>query len=929
MKKVRDGKQVNKVNNELEKWNIVYDILIDEERFGDVLLNFNGENLTIDNDKLKKGEIFPLLLNLEQENKDKTLGFYPKYSYPEINLLWLYLFLAKKVRSTIQGFGETNALKGLDEVAEYLLSKLHCLYEEKIKEDIEPEESPIDFGKKKFLVIYYNEVSQCYTGGTLNTGFAEKALKIYDAEKCHYELLSLYNRAIGLAHNEDPKSREIAIKDFNEIIFGCKKDNFGYKYKINTDLWNIYIFFPALFQKAEFLQKLQRGQESIQVLKELEEKLNSWNDYSPFKGLTLNRDYMKSNLIISWVYAELEASFSLVERETDKKIEEVEQFITANKDRKILSGKLEGLKVKTIIEKLRNKEFEEENIAVKIKEAFEKLTQLFNDVQFNQSEGIQVADYWFDLILLCIDYKLESKKEGLKFLKNNLIRPFLKILQEDWVPIKDEVINKLSKILEKAGKIKGLDMRKKEIKFLLLLSKNKEASVYKKTKIYRRLKLLNADLTKVPEHQVFNFPENLDKIETFVKSTINTDFYTQRLRYNTESFDERLIYSSDWPQLRDFYAFTILRKWQSYTPSLGSYSDSSKGGGYFVYKVNENGKIQDGIIIDPGYDFIENFFENKFSVPDIKAIVLTHSHIDHSADFRGLITLFREMNIRALDKNPRWVQRKVTVIATSCCFNHFYHTLKDSKEYIKDVIVVDPDRNPCKELIIGDSFQIKAIPACHKDLQEDSNCVGIIINNSTGEKLIAFTGDTVWKPELKNHLKDYPVVCVNMGALIDIRKGDSFEEIFYQKDSDKTKEEIKKLIYKENHLYLPGTISLLDELSKSRTNLAIVGELGEELKSGVREDLFKRFNEFFKNRLFKIAIEDIGLTVSWEGTRPYIRCTKCKKPIKSDIGVRVTFDERQNEQLYYYCKDCLEEIELRDLGVEKHCQKRYLPPARL
>ena len=71
----------------------------------------------------------------------------------------------------------------------------------------------------------------------------------------------------------------------------------------------------------------------------------------------------------------------------------------------------------------------------------------------------------------------------------------------------------------------------------------------------------------------------------------------------------------------------ILRRWSSYTPRIPRPRIMhTKGGGYFLIWNNK------GIVIDPGFDFLLNLYEEGFSVSDIDAIIITHPHIDHIDD---------------------------------------------------------------------------------------------------------------------------------------------------------------------------------------------------------------------------------------------------------------------------------------------------------
>lgn len=83
----------------------------------------------------------------------------------------------------------------------------------------------------------------------------------------------------------------------------------------------------------------------------------------------------------------------------------------------------------------------------------------------------------------------------------------------------------------------------------------------------------------------------------------------------------------------------VLRRYQSYSPILPRPTKADvRGGGYFLLW---RGK---GIVIDPGYDFIRNFYDEGFSLDDVSAVVITHAHPDHDGDFASLTSLVAEWN---------------------------------------------------------------------------------------------------------------------------------------------------------------------------------------------------------------------------------------------------------------------------------------------
>ena len=74
--------------------------------------------------------------------------------------------------------------------------------------------------------------------------------------------------------------------------------------------------------------------------------------------------------------------------------------------------------------------------------------------------------------------------------------------------------------------------------------------------------------------------------------------------------------------------FVVLRRWQSFNPKIprpGGWW--VRGGGYFLMWHGR------GLVIDPGYDFIQNFYDEGFSLEDIDAVIISHSHPDHDDDF--------------------------------------------------------------------------------------------------------------------------------------------------------------------------------------------------------------------------------------------------------------------------------------------------------
>lgn len=84
--------------------------------------------------------------------------------------------------------------------------------------------------------------------------------------------------------------------------------------------------------------------------------------------------------------------------------------------------------------------------------------------------------------------------------------------------------------------------------------------------------------------------------------------------------------------------FEVLRRWNSYTPIIADNYYTSRGGGYFI-KIK--GK---GIVVDPGFNFIDNFREAGHKFNEIDAVLITHAHNDHTADIESILTLLYRYN---------------------------------------------------------------------------------------------------------------------------------------------------------------------------------------------------------------------------------------------------------------------------------------------
>ena len=155
---------------------------------------------------------------------------------------------------------------------------------------------------------------------------------------------------------------------------------------------------------------------------------------------------------------------------------------------------------------------------------------------------------------------------------------------------------------------------------------------------------------------------SLDKRKALV---IEKDILDAEKRSN-ERFKDLIKVKAD---LSDYNSLIIARRWSSNGPA----KIDIRGGGYIIILDSI------GIVIDPGYDFMNNFYnlrrvtstgeEQKLSYLNINYVIITHNHQDHVADF-----------IRLLDAT-RSKLREVTVFLTPIAKKAFRLFL--NKRYFK------------------------------------------------------------------------------------------------------------------------------------------------------------------------------------------------------------------------------------------------------
>ncbi|QJT08076.1 tetratricopeptide repeat protein [Oceanidesulfovibrio marinus] len=301
-----------------------------------------------------------------------------------------------------------------------------------------------------------------------------------------------------------------------------------------------------------------------------------------------------------------------------------------------------------------------------------------------------------------------------------------------------------------------------------------------------------------------------------------------------------------------FSFLLVLREWNSYTPVIPSAEESDRGGGYYIRHAGE------GIVIDPGYDFIENFHRTGGRLGGIDHIIVTHAHDDHTAELEALLMLFQ----RRMDKED--LPKKQVNLYLSAGVQRKFAGLLDLRDLkYGNVVTLCPSTTGYEQRIqLNKKTVLTVLPAYHDDVITRQSAVGLGFEFDTenGTRKVVFTGDSGLyprdcgsdgveryyddgqSPKLKTGSKDalfkqYPKAFRNSPHLVIAHIG-SIKKREFGLGEVPSPGEIGSRFY-PNHLGLLGTLMLLKELNP---DAAVISEFGAELK-GFHIDLVQKLGQ--------------------------------------------------------------------------------------
>ena len=318
----------------------------------------------------------------------------------------------------------------------------------------------------------------------------------------------------------------------------------------------------------------------------------------------------------------------------------------------------------------------------------------------------------------------------------------------------------------------------------------------------------------------------------------------------------------------------VLRRWNSYAPLMCLDPLEDLGGGYFLAWDGT------GIVVDPGINLIKNAVSVGLSIEDINVIVLTHSHVDHTSDFEGLVTLFHEINVSRYDVGLDPIQ--FSLYASIGAMNKYCNLISFSYHLFREVHVI----NPNSSYQVSDSICMKTTPCQHNDLfcSHPSSCVGLKFYSDKEQKpFVAITSDTGYNSQLKEAFADVEgnLVILHIGGIKD-------EELEYIP--------LPNIPVYKYHLGLRGVLNFIFDIKPS---VVIISEFGEEFR-GARMGVSSLFDEEFKET--KVVPADVGFTIEFSRRKPgiLVNCSICQ----SKVPIAEIQPELREKALVYLCPNC-------------------------
>jgi hypothetical protein len=252
------------------------------------------------------------------------------------------------------------------------------------------------------------------------------------------------------------------------------------------------------------------------------------------------------------------------------------------------------------------------------------------------------------------------------------------------------------------------------------------------------------------------------------------------------------------------YFIQFYKNYSSFTPLLNLKRKTSLGGGYFLNLDNY------GLIIDPGHDFLNNFYSAGRSFEDINGIIVTHFHDDHYADLPSLLALIYQRG-----KNKIKSYKKYDLFFDIETYEKFQDLFLKKSIYDRTVKL---SSKKAKAISIKDGISLIPLKTKHITTIKNSG-VGILINIEKKSTQVIITGDSGWHYRIGENYKK------------NLIKESGWKRILVAHISTLHNEEAISHVYNKSwfygaHLGLHGLLKCIECVNPTTV---ILSEIGEEL----------------------------------------------------------------------------------------------------
>ena len=343
--------------------------------------------------------------------------------------------------------------------------------------------------------------------------------------------------------------------------------------------------------------------------------------------------------------------------------------------------------------------------------------------------------------------------------------------------------------------------------------------------------------------------------QVFQELNEEKDAYLSELIHKEKNLDIFLKESKITESIKISFLY-ILKHWNSFSPIMPSEKENNmrKGGGYFLYC---NGY---GLVIDPGFDFVQNFLEQGFRLSDINGILISHAHNDHSNELESICSLLYRRN-KSAD-----AQQRIDLFMNLGSFKKYSPLFDLGREgipnYIGKIILL----NAHQYYKISPDISLFTTRTKHNEIITANYSLGFVIK--CNNKLLRFTCNTGWDTIMEkdnmnkiagNEVDKFDIDSIN----ILIAHVGSIREQEFRYDCQKglVNNEENKVFY-DNHLGILGTICMI---RKYKPNLTILSEFGEEMNR-IRVPLAKKIQSALE---VNVIPGDIGLVIDIENELCY------------------------------------------------------------